>query len=93
MKIRAWVIALFLLFACMSWAQTADPSALDQEPARKQAQRHHAHPADKHQAHSAERHTAHPADRHKPHAAKRNAAHPTDRYHKDHASPQPGSAL
>jgi hypothetical protein len=94
MKPGSWLIAPLLLFACLSWAQTSsDSSSLNQVPARDQAQRHHAHPADKHQAHSAERHTAHPADRHKPHAAKRNAAHPTDRHHKDHASPEPGSSL
>jgi hypothetical protein len=93
MKPCAWSIALVLLFACMAWAQSTDSPSPNEEPTRKQAERHHAHPADKHQAHSAERHTAHTADRHKPHAAKHNAAHPTDRHHKDHASPEPRSSL
>ncbi len=70
MKRRFLPMALVFLLAATVWGQTtpSDP-AVQGEPARKQAKRHHAHPAEKHAAHPAERHKAHPATRHTAHAA------------------------
>jgi hypothetical protein len=74
MKFAALFIALVLGLGSLSWAQVPTDSSATGTPARKLAQRHHAH--------GAERHAAHAAPRHKPHSAERHASHPTDRHHK-----------
>ncbi len=83
---RVFLLAFsILVFAVISWAQTAPAGPPVQgEPARKQAKRHHAHPAEKHAKHPAERHQAHAAQRHAPHPAAHHAK-PKAKAHKKSA--------